>query len=320
MPIWDRPYMHEPRPSVPLRARLRAWSITKWLVAINAAAFLVQMVTRRSAAGQWIGEWLFNHPDLVLEHGYVWQLLTSAFLHGGFWHILWNMLFLWWFGSELERIYGRKDFLAFYLQACIIGGLAYVLGAYFYTGGTPVLDTQGQIGTFYPRSIGASSGVMGVVVLYAFFYPHHRIYVYFIFPVKIWIVAVIFVIGDLTGFLSGSGGGVANAAHLGGALVAVLYRYVDVRWSALGARLRGLVGWLPRRAVRRDRHSFRVHPRVGPVIEVKVEPPKRPDVSPADRRRMDELLERISVDGIDSLSDDEKNFLADMSRKLRHRS
>jgi len=319
MPIWDRPYMHDPRPQVPFRVRMRTWSITKWLIVINVVAFLVQLMSHGTPVGRFVMDWLYNHPEGVLTRGYIWQPMTSAFLHEGVWHILWNMLFLWWFGGELERIYGRTDFLAFYLLACYVGGLAYALGAYFYTGAASVSVGQAEIVTGFIPSLGASSGVMGVVILYAFFYPHHRMWVYFIFPVKIWILAVVFVLADLTGFLGGSRGGVANAAHLGGALVAVLYRYTDMRWSVLTGRLRRLTGWIPRRRARPDRRSFRVHPRVGPVIDVVTGPDRPRDVSRDDRQRMDELLRRIHDDGVDSLTDDEKAFLADMSRRLRHR-
>ena len=324
MPIWDRPYMQAPPPQQSLRVRMRAWSATKWLIVINIAAFVVQAMFGGTPLGGLIYEWLFIHPAKVVKLGYVWQPLTGAFLHGGFWHLLWNMLFLWWFGGELERIFGKKDFLAFYLQACYVGGLAYALGAYFYTGPDVVQDPfTGQLALDYRSAIGASSGVMGVVVLYAFFYPHHRILVYFIIPVKIWVVALLFVIVDVHGFASRSSGGVASAAHLGGAAIGALYWFFDLRWSTLTSRLRRLIG-LPsasRKAPRPTRQGFRVvrdHPNVGPVIDVEPDPTPSA-VTDADRRRMDRLLERIASDGIDSLSPEEKTFLADMSRKLRHR-
>lgn len=330
MPIWDRPYMQGPSPTVPLKVRMRAWSVTKWLIVINVVAFLAQAVSARTFLGQFIAGWLYNHPDHVVTSGCLWQPLTSAFLHGGVWHILWNMLFLYWFGSELERIYGRKDFLAFYLEACYVGGLAYALGAYFYTGAQLVPDSRGELVMGYLPSLGASSGVMGVVVLYAFFYPHRRIWVYFIFPVKIWIAALLFVAADLFGFVGGAQTGVANAAHLGGALVAVLYRYVDVRWSALTQRLGT---WLPSwrttgrprsRASRPGSPRLHVHPNVGPVIDVPPGSTRHPpdDPSPVtddDMRRMDELLERINARGMGALSPTERDFLARISRKLRNR-
>ena len=304
MGIWDRDYMRERQRRPGSVRTIRSWSITAILIAINVAAFLIQEMSRGTALGASIQGALYNHPARVVRDWWVWQPLTSAFLHGGFWHLFWNMLFLWWFGRELENVYGRKDYLWFYLLACYIGGLAYAVGGHFYTGAVP--------------SVGASSGVMGVVVLFAFIYPHRRIYIYFLFPVQIWIVAVIYVAGDLIGFLGGSGGGVANAAHLGGAAVGVLFRYYDIRWTTLTRRWRGGRA-RPARPARRARRARPVEPTILKFEPSEPASPPRDDIADDDRRRMDDILIRIAHDGIDSLAEEEKQFLADMSRKLRDR-
>ena len=94
--------------------------------------------------------------------GQVWRLLTYAFLHepNTLWHILFNMLFLWWFGSDLERMYGPKEFLAFYLGAAFVGGLA---GVGFY-----LLSHDPTPG------LGASGAVTALLVLFAFHFPHQQ--------------------------------------------------------------------------------------------------------------------------------------------------
>jgi len=297
MPIWDRDYMREPRPEPGPLQTVGALSVTTKLVIVNAVAFLLQVMSDRTELGVWMVQWLYNHPDGVLERYYLWQPLTSAFLHADFMHILFNMLFLWWFGRELEQIYGRRDFLWFYLLACYVGGMAYAVGGLLHTGLNP--------------SIGASSGVMGVVVLYAFFFPNRQIWIYFLFPVKIWMVAVVYVAGDVLGFLGG-GGGVANAAHLGGAAVGVLFRFYDLRWTTLTRRLTG------RRRPRRGRYRDEA-PRIIPLRRREPEPEPEGRLPNDEDRRMDALLERIKRDGMESLSAEEKTFLEEMSRKLRTR-
>src|SRR5208283_860447 len=109
--------------------------VCKWLIIINISAFVLQLLTRQKEIG--LGGWWWKsaftdafilNVDAVL-HGQVWRLLTYAFLHdpNSIWHIVFNMLFLWWFGSDVEDLYGPREFLAFYLVSAVLGGIAFVL-------------------------------------------------------------------------------------------------------------------------------------------------------------------------------------------------
>src|SRR5205085_2886746 len=147
-----------------------------------------------------------------VKHGQVWRLLTAAFLHStsSLWHILFNMLFLWWFGSDVEERYGRKEFLAIYLTGGLLGNLAWFLTH---------LDTT----NVNPSVLGASGAVMTVVVLCALHYPRRVILLFFFLPVPIWVFVVFIVASDFLTFMGRRDGGVAVEAHLAGALFGFLY-------------------------------------------------------------------------------------------------
>ena len=129
MGIYDREYYRRDGPSF-LGALPGFGQACKWLILINIVCFVLQLVTRTAVADPRfdrsdipilqvyspVTAWLELDTNAVL-HGQVWRLLTYAFLHdtGTLWHILFNMLFLWWFGKDVEDLYGPREFLAFYL-------------------------------------------------------------------------------------------------------------------------------------------------------------------------------------------------------------
>lgn len=153
-------------------------------------------------------------PVLVLHQFRVWQLVTYMFLHGGFFHIIFNMLALWMFGAELERIWGTRFFLKFYFVTGIGAGVLTVLVSL-----TP-FDFAQQLQQSI--IIGASGAIYGLLLAYALYFPDRPIYMYFVFPIP---ARVFVIIMGAIAFLSSLSevGGVANATHLGGLLVAYVY-------------------------------------------------------------------------------------------------
>ena len=180
----------------------------KVLIGVTVAIFVAQLVFPI------ITDMLGLHPLLVLRYFWVWQLGTYMFLHGGLFHILFNMLALWMFGTELERIWGTRYFLKFYLVTGIGAGVLTVLFSLLPFGFAQQVH--------YSNVIGASGAIYGLLLAYASYFPDRPIYMYFVFPIP----AKIFVaIMGAIAFLSslGDSGGVANATHLGGLLVAYLF-------------------------------------------------------------------------------------------------
>ncbi len=192
MSIYDRDYIRSHSGN---RWGGGGWSVTQVLIGLNIAVFLIQRLL--PDADFLLALW----PRDVLS-GRVWELVTYNFCHGGLMHLLFNMLFLWWFGRELESMYGTGRFLRFYLLSGVVAGVAFVAGAWFHGDPSP--------------AVGASGCVMGLLVLYAFHYPRRQVLFYGIIPMEIRWLVLIYVVLDIGGFV-GQGSGIANAAHLGGA-------------------------------------------------------------------------------------------------------
>ena len=154
------------------------------------------------------------HPPTVITGFAIWQLVTYLFLHGSFFHILFNMLTLWMFGVELERMWGTKYFTQYYFIAGIGAGLTQVI-----LGILPFPFAE----SFYSSvTIGASGAIYGLLLAYAMYFPNRPIYMYFVFPVPARIFVAILGAISLLSAMSG-GGGVAHTAHLGGIAAGYFY-------------------------------------------------------------------------------------------------
>ena len=178
----------------------------KALIAANVAMFVITAVEPQLRA------YLGLVPTLVLHQFWVWQLATYMFLHAGLFHILFNMLALWMFGAELERIWGTRYFLKFYLLTGIGAGALTVLFSLLPFG----FAQQVQ----HSVIVGASGAIFGLLLAYAIYFPERPILlIVFWVPAK-WCVAIL---GAIALFSSLSdAGGTANATHLGGLLVGYL--------------------------------------------------------------------------------------------------
>jgi membrane associated rhomboid family serine protease len=181
----------------------------KALIAANVGAFLLALVVPAITLR------LGLRPADVFGRLYIWQPLTYMFLHGGVFHILFNMLALWMFGTELERMWGSRYFIKFYLVAG--GGAACTTMALAFAP-VPFADQL-----YYSLTIGASGAVYGVLLAYALYFPHRPIYLYFVFPIPAKYFVLIIGAVSLLASLGGPGGGVAHTAHLGGLVTAYLY-------------------------------------------------------------------------------------------------
>ena len=178
----------------------------KLLIAVNVGVFLLQIVTH--LMGSNLIDAYFGLVPFFVTHEYrIWQLVTYMFLHGGVFHIFFNMLTLFMFGNDLERYWGTKRFLNYY----------------FITGtGAGVCSWLISMNSL-SVTIGASGAIYGLLLAYGMLYPNRIVYLNFLLPVKVkWLVIIM---GAMAFFssISGSEPGVANIAHLGGMLVGFVY-------------------------------------------------------------------------------------------------
>ena len=154
----------------------------KTLISINFAIFILQSISSSEIM-------FFSNfglvPKLVWSQLKIWQPFTYMFFHGDIWHVLINMFVLWMFGSELERAWGKKNFLHFYFITGVGSGL-----------GTMIFGLQSTI-----PIVGASGAIYGVLLAYGIMYPNRTVYLYGIIPIKsIWFVIGIGVIAFFSSF------------------------------------------------------------------------------------------------------------------------
>lgn len=197
-------------------------TVIKNLLIINALVLLGQ--ESRGPLSEFLEQWfalwpIGPGPDILrfpdgatsqVHNFWPWQLLTYGFLHSGFMHLAFNMFGLWMLGTPLEQVWGPKRFAIFYF-VCVIGG-----------GVLQMLATYGG----YTMTLGASGGVLGIVMAFGMIFPDQELYLMFIpIPIKAKWFAAGWVVLSILGSL-GPGGGIAHMAHLGG----MVFGYVLIQF------------------------------------------------------------------------------------------
>ncbi len=264
--------------------------VVKRLLIVNAVVFGFTLL----AGPAFTYEWLAFRPDQPLTR--FWGLFTYMFVHQGFWHLFMNMLVLFFFGPPLEARWGGQEFLRFYLVAGL-GGAA--LG---------LLLANGPV-------VGASAAIYGVMLAFAMTWPNAPIYVWGIFPVKAkWLVGFFFVL-SVVGTFDAAGSSTAHFAHLGGLLTAFLYLKADWRPRATLARMkkRG-TGRAPRPLAIVPREITRSRSGASGGDDRHQQPPKD-EGGLLDE--VDRVLDKISAQGMASLTQEERALLDEVSRRRR---
>jgi membrane associated rhomboid family serine protease len=235
--------------------------------------------------------------------------LTYAFLHEpSIWqHIVFNMLFLWWFGSDVEAVYGTKEFILFYLVSATLGGILFTL---FYVS----TDQPGFC-------LGASGAVTAVLVLCACHFPTRQVWVFFLLPVPIWLFVVFQVGQDLLGFWQEASrhgrhpelrSSVAYVVHLAGAGFGFVYYKTQLRLMNF---------WPDFKAWRRSRSRPRLRV-VRPDDELHEVAVAAPPGQPVDEQleaKVDAVLEKVARSGQESLTDNEREILLKASEIYKRR-
>lgn len=286
-----------------LKYKYKASSIVIKLIVINVAIFLA--VT--------LGSFFLDMPQSLLTKWFVlpsdlsklilqpWGLLSYSFLHAGLSHILWNMLFLYWFGPMVLNLFNAKRFLTLYLLGALSGGLLFVIAYNVFPVFTKGMTTQ--------YLIGASASVRAVMIFMAAFSPNSEIR-FFFFKIKLWHIAV-FVVGlDLIQIPISNAGG--NIAHLGGALFGYLYATQLQKGNDIGLWWDKSMGSIVALFQRKPKTPFK---------KVYKNPKQKPREAATthdesnNQEKINGILEKISKSGYDSLTKAEKEFLFKASNK-----
>jgi len=207
----------------------------KIIIISCVAVFLYQLISQVITGRSEINLIFGLIPVLVWKKFFIWQLFTYAFLHGGVFHLLFNMFALWMFGCELERHWGTRVFVKYALVTGIGAGISTVIVS-------PNLGIP---------TIGASGLVYGILLAYGLIFPNRLIYLYFLFPIKAKYFVLIFGAIELYASWSGSSDNIAHLAHLGG----MLFGFIYLQYYSL---LSGLRRYYYQSKLRRFRRKFRV--------------------------------------------------------------
>jgi len=268
--------MYNQRPQVRLGFGRGLTPVIKWLLILNVVVFVIQSLDR---SGYFTNQ-LALIPQAVLKVPAFWQVFTYQFLHGGFFHLFFNMFALWMFGTEIETSMGSKRFLKFYLICGTGAGIITVLTCF----SLPIFV------------VGASGAVLGVLVAFAVMFPNRVVLMYFLFPIKVKYLVLIFIGIDLLAAYSGSNDGVAHWTHLGGAIIGFVY--MKSGWKVTSIRNK-LFNFKRERKFRKQQKEHETNEKM--MMEV------------------DKVLDKISKVGYDKLSDKEKKILERASDRLSRR-
>ena len=300
--------------------------MTKNLLIVNFLAFAATWVLelRGIDLTQLLGLHFFLASDFQ-----IYQFFTYMFLHGGFTHIFFNMFALWMFGSVIERVWGQKKFIFYYIVCGIGAGITQELVQYatytiegisayqYVSAGGVQMTTDAYINLW--TTIGASGAVYGILLAFGMIFPNERLFIIpFPFPIKAKWLIVGYIAIELFSAMTGPGDGVAHMAHLGG----MLFGFLLIRYwqkhpdSSQGfGRSRGQEFFenMKRRYDQRQQQNNRMKAE-------QTDPRRESDEEYNARKRknqeeVDAILDKIRKSGYDSLTKEEKKKLFDQSRE-----
>ena len=289
--------------------------IIKNLLIINGVVFLLQFLLNNMVIGGLPGWYVINKWFALNPlNGYdaagqpynfqVWQLITYQFMHGNFSHILFNMFALWMFGMEIENLWGSKKFLYFYLSAGVVAGLLHLFLSPLLGGGSAV-------------TIGASGAVYGVLAAFALLFPNRYIFLYFFIPVKAkYLIAGMILLEFL--LVDSAGSGVAHLAHLGGALMGLIWILVD---SSIDADIKRFMKHTPyNKSHTNNPFSSIAQKFKGKDKQIEdatfYEVKDRKQTDEITQEEIDAILDKISKSGYQNLTEPEKKILFEASKKM----
>jgi membrane associated rhomboid family serine protease len=258
----------------------------------------------------YIEKYLYLWP-LGSGNFYPWQLFSYMFLHGSFSHILFNMFALWMFGMQLEMIWGPKKFLTYYFMCGLGGAVAHLFIS-------PLLGGSGPL-------IGASGAIFGLLIAYGLLFPDQLVYFFFFLPMKAKYAIGIFVVIELMSV--GTADNIGHLAHLGGAVIGLIYLLVTQGGFKLFSGFR-----IPKRNTGEYWNS---HSNGGSIFRRR--PNDDDDLVDAEYRDVggtmtkshgtriitqediDRILDKIAASGYQNLSEEEREILIEASRKMDQR-
>ncbi len=261
--------------------------VVRNLLIINSAIFIVQLIVGHFYPSLMEGLFGLHHAGFFQELK-LWQVVTYMFLHGGWFHVLFNLLSLWMFAGELEQLWGSRMFLRYYLLTGIGAGIFIAVMNFFIY----------QRYNADPVTIGASGAIYGILLAYGMTWPDRKVLLYFIVPVKIKYLVLAFGCIEFFGTISsaaGAGGNISHIGHLGGLITGLVFLL------ARGKRPQGVER---EGAEKKDNFISRA------LKKARLKKKKKEIETRIEAKKIiDELLDKIARQGMSSLTPQEKNRL-----------
>jgi membrane associated rhomboid family serine protease len=270
---------------------VKIWLLILFLFSFNTEGFLL---------GSFI-QWLAVPANLSVLVFRPWTLITYMFLHEDFFHILFNMLWLYWFGKIfLEYLNGKK-----LLSTYVLGGIS---GAFLYILSFNIFPVFSEIQPF-SFALGASASVLAIVIAISTYVPNYTIYLMFLGPVKIKYIAIFSVLLDLLSIQSSNPGG--HIAHLGGALFGYIYIQRLHKGKDISIGFTQLINSITSYFAT---SKSKLHVSHSSRKKYKSDAEYNYDKK-AQQQQMDKILDKISKSGYESLTKEEKEILFKISNK-----
>ncbi|SHJ40827.1 rhomboid family protein [Pseudozobellia thermophila] len=277
-----------------LRYQYARLSVSEKLIVINVLVFIIMgLITALISPA--FENWFALPKDFFDFLMQPWSLITYSFLHAGLLHILWNMYILYVAGRIVLNLFDGRRFLNIYFLGVILGGLLFLLS---YNVFPALMGTNTSL-------IGASAGVMAVLIFVCTYIPNHEVRLIF-FNVKLWQIGVFVVLMDLVQIpMSDNVGG--HIAHLGGALLGYMYARQLYKGTDIGEGFAKIIDGLANLFSKRERKSP-----LKTVYKNKSAPSAHRSATydkKSQQKKIDAILDKISQSGYESLSKAEKDFL-----------
>lgn len=301
---------YQQNPFFNLRNDFRLTSSLTWLLIINTGIWALIYIGR-------VFSFLFSIPDTEYIQGVIdwfalpanpaffsarpWTFLTYMFLHIEFFHILFNLLWLFWFGKIFLEFLSSRQLLVTYLLGGLAGGLLYILFYNYF----PVFSKS----MAYSYALGASASVMAIVTAISFYVPRYTIHLFLIGKVKIVYIAIALFVLDFFMIRSGNAGG--HIAHIGGAIYGLLFVLIYRRGIHFSLIKDNMKFFNPRKWFQRPSraHEYDTTYHSRPLTDDEYN-----SIRAKKQKRMDEILDKISKSGYESLTAEEKEFLFTTSK------
>lgn len=291
-----------------LKMEYRIGGITQRLIFWNVGLFVVPMIVFSILSMfhvnlhflRWdldgVQDWLSLSSNPAALFWKPWSLIAYAFLHGGFLHLFFNMMVLYFAGRLFLTFFTQKQLLGLYILAAIFAGIIFIAGYNL----IPLLMDKGT-----GKMVGASAAIMAILVAAAVYAPYMQVRLLLIGTVKLWHIAVVLIILDLIQVSAENEGG--HLAHLAGALFGFIYIKLLQNGTDLSKGVSGIIDsvfniFKPRR----EKPFKKVHRNTNQASRPSAAPSKSKDIT---QKQIDEILDKISKSGYDSLTKEEKDFL-----------